>query len=279
MPPGGLGGRRRPPGAGRIGLQRPRSSSTVVGRVVTLLIAAGVWELSTRLQPSLHDSVPTFSATCAALGHALADPSLWVAIAETMRSTVIGLGLCVAVGGVAGMLIATHGFVVASTRFLIDFSRTVPPLALVPLFLLVFGPTSRMEVLLVLAVGVWPVLLQTLYGVRSVDPELLQTARSFRLQPWRRLLFVVGPATMPYVATGIRICATLSLLLAIGSELIAGVPGLGQEILLSQQAGDTPRMFAQILISGVLGAVLSWMIVTAEHRLLGWHYRPRTGTS
>lgn len=235
-----------------------------------------LWELLARANPGLQDSIPTFSATVVALFHVLADPTLWTAAGLTLRSTLVGLGLCVVIGVVVGMLLAAHRYLVTSTRFLIDFCRTVPPLAIVPLFLLLFGPTPRMEVLLVVVVGVWPVLLQTMYGVRGVDPELLQTARSFRVPRWRRAVFVVGPAAMPYVATGIRICATLSLLLAIGAELIAGVPGLGQEILLSQQAGAAPRMFAQILVAGAIGAALSLGITAAEQKLLSWHYQPRT---
>ena len=254
----------------------PRRQTIILGRIAALAVFACLWELLARVNPDLQDSIPAFSATVVALFRVLADPTLWTAAGLTLRSTLLGLGLCVVIGVVAGMMLATHRYFVSSSRFLIDFCRTVPPLAILPLFLLLFGPTARMEILLVVVVGVWPVLLQTMYGVRGVDPELLQTARSFRLPRWRRAVFVVGPAAMPYVATGIRICATLSLLLAIGSELIAGVPGLGQEILLSQQAGAAPRMFAQILVTGAIGTALSLTITSAERKLLSWHYRPRT---
>jgi ABC-type nitrate/sulfonate/bicarbonate transport system permease component len=220
-------------------------------------------------------SVPPLSDVCRELGRVLTERDLWLAVGQTLRSTVIGLALCLAVGIGAGVLISAHRYLVVSTRFVIDFCRTVPPLAIVPLFLLVLGPTARMEVLLVFAVGVWPVLVQTIYGVRNVDPELLRTARSFGLPLWRRLVFVVAPAAMPYVAAGVRICATLCLLLAIGSELIAGVPGLGQEILLSQQAGASPRMFALTLVAGALGAAVSVVLTVGEHKLLAWHHRPR----
>jgi ABC-type nitrate/sulfonate/bicarbonate transport system permease component len=246
-----------------------------VGRLMTLVVLATLWEALTRANPDLRDTIPTLSSTCVALAHVVVDPLLWIALGQTLRSTLVGLVLSVVIGIVLGMLIASRQAFVSSTRFVVDFCRTVPPLAVVPLFLLVFGPTPRMEILLILSVGVWPVLLQTIYGVRGVDAELLQTARSFRLRRWRRAVFVIGPAAMPYVAAGIRIAATLSLLLAIGTELIAGVPGLGQEILLAQQAGDAPRMFAQILVTGAVGAVLSLAIAAVEMRLLAWHYRPR----
>lgn len=248
-----------------------------IGRLILLAALAGLWQLIPSVDASAADSVPRFSAVCAAFAHVVSDHSFWLAVGQTLRSTLIGIGLCTGIGTAAGVLISAHRSVESSVRFVIDFCRTVPPLAIVPLFLLVFGPTSRMEVLLVFAVGVWPVLVQTIYGVRNVDPELLRTARSFGLPLWRRLLFVVAPAALPYVAAGIRICATLCLLLAIGTELIAGVPGLGQEILLSQQAGTPDRMFAMILLTGFLGAVVSLGLALAERRALAWHHRPRSG--
>lgn len=260
-------------------MTRERRRATLIAQVAVVAALAGVWEVIGRARSDLSDSIPTFSATSQALGRVIADQQVWTATGQTLRSTLLGLALCAVVGVGAGLLIASHRFFTASTRFVVDFSRTIPPLAIVPLFLLLFGPTSRMEVLLVFAVGVWPVLLQTVYGVRGVDPEMLKTARSFRIPRWRRALFVIIPAATPYVATGIRICATLSLLLAIGTELIAGVPGLGQEIVLSQQAGDAPRMFAQILVTGALGAIISLLISMGETRLLGWHYRPRAAVT
>ena len=102
-----------------------------------------------------------------------------------------------------------------------------------------------------------------IHGVRNVDPELLATARSFRLPLWRRLALVVAPASMPYIFTGIRISATLSLLLTIGAELIAGVPGLGKEILLSQSVPD--RMFALIIVAGLLGMLLAFAVMAIEN--------------
>lgn len=247
----------------------------IVGRILAAVVLFGGWEVLAQVGDSTWVRIPTFSEVCVSLVRLLGDAAVWVAMGQTLRATFIGLGLCVLIGVPVGLLIASHRYVVTSTRFAIDFLRTVPPLAVVPLFLLLLGPTPRMEVLLVFAVGVWPVLLQSLYGVRDVDPELLRTARSFRLPLWRRLTFVVAPAAMPSIATGIRICATLSLLLAIGTELIAGVPGLGQEILLSQGAGVPSRMFAQILIAGALGLALSLVVSAVERRLLAWHFRPR----
>jgi ABC-type nitrate/sulfonate/bicarbonate transport system permease component len=241
-----------------------------------LVAAAGaaIWQVGVAVSPQFGSSIPTFTDTVVALVRELGTVTLWVSIGQTLAVTASGVALCLVLGIPLGLMLASHPFLTISTRFLIDFSRTVPPLAVIPLFLLLLGPTPQMSVTLIVAVGVWPILLQTVFGVRNVDQELLATARSFRVPLHRRLAFVVAPASMPYIFTGIRISATLSLLLAIGAELIAGVPGLGREILLSQQAASD-RMFALIIIAGTLGMALAFAILAAEKKLLAWHFVPR----
>ena len=252
------------------------SSSTQValGRVLLACVLAGSWQLLAVSIPSLSRSIPSFTSVVAALVNELGTATLWVAVWQTFVSTSVGLVLCIVIGIPLGVILASSRFLTSSTRFVIDFCRTVPPLAVIPIFILILGPTQQMAIALIVAVGIWPILLQTIFGVRNVDPELLQTARAFRMPLHRRLLFVVAPASLPYVFTGIRIAATLSLLLAVGIELIAGVPGLGHEILLSQQAA-ADRMFALIGIAGLLGMGLAFGIVAIERKLLSWHFTPR----
>ncbi|WP_199181847.1 ABC transporter permease [Cryobacterium sp. N21] len=246
----------------------------MLGQALVAVCLAALWQIGVAASPQFGASIPTFTDTGAALVRELAVGTLWLPIGQTLLVTASGVVICLVIGIPVGLLLASHPFLTISTRFLIDFCRTVPPLAVIPLFLLFLGPTPQMSIALIVAVGVWPILLQTIFGVRNVDPELLSTARSFRMPLHRRLLFVVAPASMPYIFTGIRISATLSLLLAIGAELIAGVPGLGREILLSQQA-TSDRMFALIIVAGALGMVLAFSILALEKRLLAWHFVPR----
>jgi len=246
----------------------------LLGRVGLLVAIAAAWQVGVSSSPQFGASIPTFLDVARALIAEIGAPSLWVAIAQTATVTATGLVLCLVIGIPVGLLLASHPFLTASSRFVIDFCRTVPPLAVIPLFLLTLGPTPRMSIVLIVSVGVWPVLLQTIFGVRNVDLELLSTAKSFRMPLHRRLMFVVAPASLPYIFTGIRISATLALLLAIGAELIAGVPGLGREILLSQQAASD-RMFALIIVAGAVGMVLAFGIIAIERRVLAWHFIPR----
>ena len=251
-----------------------RRRTVFIGRIILVVAIAAGWQVFVSTSPGFGRSVPTFIAVARAFLKELGEPSLWRAVSQTLTVTASGLGLCLLIGIPMGLVLASHRFLVTSTRFVIDFCRTVPPFAIIPLFLLTMGPTARMSTTLIVAVGIWPILLQTIFGVRTVDPELISTARSFRLPLHRRLLLVVAPASLPYIFTGIRISATLALLLAIGAELIAGVPGLGHEILLSQQA-SSDRMFALILVAGIIGMVIAFGVIALEKRILVWHFAPR----
>lgn len=251
-----------------------RRRTVLIGRILLAALIAAGWQVFVSASPGFGQSIPTFLEVVTAFVAELGAPSLWRAVGQTLTVTASGLGLCLVIGIPVGLVLASHRFLVTSTRFVIDFCRTVPPLAVIPLFLLTMGPTARMSTTLIVAVGIWPILLQTIFGVRTVDPELISTARSFRLPLHRRLLLVVAPASLPYIFTGIRISATLALLLAIGAELIAGVPGLGHEILLSQQA-SSDRMFALIVVAGLLGMAIAFGVIALEKRILVWHFAPR----
>ncbi|MDN5857081.1 MAG: ABC transporter permease subunit [Pseudonocardia sp.] len=239
-----------------------------------MTICAG-WEALVAFNPTLTGSLPRFSSTVSALGLLLTDAAWWGSVAHTMAATAIGLAACVALGVSLGLLLSLRTQFFTAAKGPVDFARTVPPLAVIPLGMLVLGPTMIMEVVLIVVSAVWPVLLQTVYGVHNVDPALVETARVYEVPRWRRALFVVAPAASPYVVTGIRVAAAISLLVAVGTELIAGVPGLGHEIGLRGRGGAVASLYACILVAGTLGVLVNAGLKAGEHRLLDWHLRPR----
>jgi ABC-type nitrate/sulfonate/bicarbonate transport system permease component len=96
-------------------------------------------------------------------------------------------------------------------------------------------------------------------------------ARAYRFRPRDRFLRVTLPSAAPFIATGIRIAATMSLLLAIGAELIGGAPGVGNSIATAQQNGDTPQIYAFVVVSATLGVVLNLIMLGLERRTMWWH--------
>jgi ABC-type nitrate/sulfonate/bicarbonate transport system permease component len=137
---------------------------------------------------------------------------------------------------------------------------------------LIFGSNLDMKVFLIAFGTFWPVLLQTVYGVHDVDPTARDTARSYGLGRRAVLRRITLPSALPYIATGLRIASAIGLILAVTSEIVVGVPGIGVRITEAQAAGGAEDlMYAWILAAGLLGWVLNGALQTVERRLLHWH--------
>jgi ABC-type nitrate/sulfonate/bicarbonate transport system permease component len=142
---------------------------------------------------------------------------------------------------------------------------------LIPRLFLTLGTTLRSEIFLAAFGAFWPLLVQTMYGVRDVDPVAVDTARSFGVGRLERLQRVTLPSAVPYIATGLRISSTVSLILAFTAELFMGTPGLGQEVNVAQSYGLTTQLYALALATGFLGVGIHFALVAGEHRVLRWH--------
>jgi ABC-type nitrate/sulfonate/bicarbonate transport system permease component len=206
----------------------------------------------------------------------LSSAHFWAAVWATVRSWGIGLVVSVAVAVPIGLMLGTSELLYRMWRFTIDFLRTIPPVALIPLALLLYGATEKMALVLIIFGSVWPVLLHTMYGVHQVDPVARAVARAYRFRRRDAFLRVTLPSAAPFIATGIRIAATMSLLLAIGAELIGSAPGVGNSIATAQQNGDTPQIYAFVVVSATLGVALNLAMIGLERRTLWWHpsHRP-----
>jgi ABC-type nitrate/sulfonate/bicarbonate transport system permease component len=115
------------------------------------------------------------------------------------------------------------------------------------------------------------VLIQVLYGVADVDQVAMQTAKSYGFSRAQLVKDVVFPTMLPYLMTGIRLAASVALVLAITAELIIGAPGLGREIALAQSGGAISGMYALIVATGLLGLVINLVMRQIEKRVLNWH--------
>ncbi|QXE33758.1 ABC transporter permease [Streptomyces sp. GMY02] len=253
-----------------------RRAALLGARVLCVVLALGVWQLLvvTGALPDAAIAAPWDIGR--ALGSMFADGALWPAIRDTATTWAIGLGLSLAAAVPVGLLLGASGLLYRVSRFSIDFLRSIPPIALIPLVLLQYGATTRMALVLVVFGSLWPVLLQSMYGMHQLDPNLRDMARTYGIGRWHYVRFVVLPSASPFVATGIRVAATMSLLLAIAAQLIGGAPGLGAEMTTYEQGGDVPRMWAVVVVIGLLGILLNRGLLALERRTLRWHsaYRP-----
>jgi ABC-type nitrate/sulfonate/bicarbonate transport system permease component len=219
--------------------------------------------------------LPPASRIFAALAAEAATAGFWIAVRDTLLAWAIGLTLAVAAGVLVGLLIGAVPVLRAITASTVEFLRPIPSVALIPLAVLLYGSDLGSTLLLVVYAAFWQVLVQVLHGVADVDPIADETARSFRFSAWARVRHVLWPTALPYVFTGIRLAASVALVLAITTELVIGAPGLGAVIAVAQSSNAVPTMYALIVVTGLLGVAINLAARYTERHFLAWHQSVR----
>jgi ABC-type nitrate/sulfonate/bicarbonate transport system permease component len=223
-------------------------------------------------------AVPGPGAVAAAAAELARTAAFWSAIGDTGIGWALGLLLSFLVAVPVGVLIGSTRAALLSTRLTIDVLRTIPPVTLIPLAVLLYGPTLEMKLLLIGYGTVWPLMLQVVYAVREVDPVARDMARAYRLPltvRWRRLLL---PSSLPFVFTGLRVGATIALLLSVGAEIIGDAPGLGRALVLAQISSRPAQAYVYVVVAALLGVAVNALLLSVQRRVLFWHgdYRSRT---
>ncbi len=272
-------GSRAAPGTPRaVTSWRPgRRAASLSAKVLVVLAALGLWQLLTATGALNRASFPTMWSTLRALGDQLTTSGFWTTIGQTVEGWALGLALGSTAAVVVGSAIGLSRLASRSTAPVIEFLKAVPSIAILPLAIVVLGTHLQMKLTLVGYAVFFPLVIQVVYGVRALDPTVADTATTLQVRGLRRFLVVVLPSAAPFIATGLRISAATALILEIVAELIGGAPGLGQRILLAENAGPTmfPLMYAFVLVTGILGIVLTGMFTLGERRVLHWHESQR----
>lgn len=188
-----------------------------------------------------------------------------------------GFALASVAGVLVGVLLGVNRWVRAAVEPLVHFLRALPPPALLPFAIIAFGIGSTMKIWVIAFTAFFPVLLNTMDGVRGRDPMTLEVARAYRIPRGVRFTSIVLPAAMPQIFAGLRVGLQTSLLLMVVSELVASTGGIGFVILQSQQLFATSTMWAGIVVLGVLGYVLNLLFGLAERRALRWYLGAQAG--
>jgi ABC-type nitrate/sulfonate/bicarbonate transport system permease component len=186
----------------------------------------------------------------------------------------IGLGFAIAV--VVGILIGiplglSHwGRLWAMPH--IEYWRAIPPPALLPISIVLLHSIGNVQKVSFIAFFcLFPVLLNTIDGVRGIDPTFIETARSYGLGRFERIRRVVVPAALPPIVAGMRNSLALAVIMMVLSEYFASTSGVGYVLLISKNTFDFGPMWAAILLIGVLGYLLNFLFILLERRLLAWH--------
>lgn len=236
----------------------------VVGLIAVWQVAIGSGAVSERV-------LPTPLAVAAALGELLTSAAFWLATWQTVWVTVVGMCVIMVIAIPLSIAIHSSRFVDRSTWFLIEFLKPIPGVALIPLALLLWGLTDGVKLFLIVFGALWPILTQLIYGLREISGVALDMGRVYRLTTLQRVRWLTVPSMMPFTITGLRISVTIALIVAVVTEYIAGIPGLGTLLATAQLNGATAQAFALLFVSGILGLAFSGGVDALGRPLLFWH--------
>jgi ABC-type nitrate/sulfonate/bicarbonate transport system permease component len=193
-------------------------------------------------------------------------------IVPSLARLAVGYVIAVALGVGAGLLIGSFRTLRAVTEPVLEIFRAIPPPAIVPLLVALAGIENLMKVLVIVFGCVWPILLNTVAGVRAVDPVLADTARCYGLTGPARVRRLVLRSASPQIVTGMRQALSIGIILMVISEMFAASDGLGFTVVQFQRTFAIPEMWTGIIVLGLLGVGLSLAFQLVERRVLRWYH-------
>jgi ABC-type nitrate/sulfonate/bicarbonate transport system permease component len=265
-----------PPAGDRGGTATARRSSgqPIAGRLsgwLLVLACLVLWELGARFGAIESTSWPPFTSVVSAAAAGLASGELPRIVLSTLRRMAAGFAFGSVAGVAVGLLLGTLPMLARALTPTLEGLRPLPIPAIVPPLILFLGLDDLLKITVVSIAVFFPVMVNTLGGVRDIDPILLATARTFHASRTRTLAAVVLPASLPSVMAGLRTALALALVVTIVAEMIAGSGGIGYYILETQYAMRPDQMYAGVLCLAVIGYVLNVLFVGIERRLIAWN--------
>nr|WP_246252304.1 ABC transporter permease subunit [Mesorhizobium camelthorni] len=190
------------------------------------------------------------------------------AMVQTLASVSLGLAVATTLGVTLGVAL---GMSQALARYLgstLEFLRTLPPPAVVPVAALIVGVNGPMKVFVIVFAAFWPIVLGTFAAVEALHPLLWDVSRSLHLTKREKLIKVTIPALLPAILTAIRVAAPLAIIISLLTEMLTSMPGLGATLLLAQRNFNAAEVFGLLVVVGFFGLALNGFLALAESSLV-----------
>lgn len=256
------------PGGGKARGARGRRRLYGLGGIV---VALAIWEFVSVSGLVAASILPTVSSVASSIGHNAG--RLSGSVGSTLAAWAVGVAIAAVLGVVLGTAVGLWAAADAFTDGIVRMMRPMPSLALIPIAILVAGLGLKMTAGLVAFSAFWPVFINTRHGVGQVENAVIDAGRSLDLRGMRLVGRVILPAASPMIATGIQVAIGLAIVVTISVEMVSGSGGLGEFVLVAQQGGDTPTMYAGIVAGGALGWALNTIFSAAMQWALPWRHR------
>ena len=255
--------RRRPSVWVKIG----QNTAYALGLPILLLLLWGLWS---SISPEIY--FPSPLVIIQAFVDTWVGPAFFTDVLPSLGRLAIAIVLAVAIGIAAGTVIGLVRWLRELLEPTLDFFRAIPPPVLIPVFILLMGISDAMKVAVIVAGAIWPVLLNTIDGVKATDSVMTETAHSFALTRSERLRYLVLPAASPRIMAGVRQTLSIALIMMVISEMFNTSSGLGYRTVYFQRNYLIAEMWSGILLLGLIGVLLAAIFGFVERRVLRWYH-------
>lgn len=247
--------------------------SALAWRLASFAVAAvlvALWQLIANARLVAPAFLPGPDRAWASLVRGFTDGDLLAKLTGTLQHMVCGWLVASLLGIAVGALIGSSPRVRSYVTPSLEFLRPLPASAIIPVAIAFFGLSQTMTIFVIAFGAVWPMLLSTVHGFAAVEPRLYEVARALHLSR-AAVIFKIGlPSASPDILAGMRISVTVALILSVVCEMLAGLDGLGQWILLSARMFRSADLFAGVILLGVIGYVTALAVARVERKLLIW---------
>ena len=241
--------------------------------MLVLLLTVGAWELAVRMFGIRTFLLPPPSLVATEIYN---NPGFYAFQSlYTIYITAIGFALAVIFGIALAIAIVSSKFLDRTLYTLLIASNSVPKVALAPIFVIWLGTGGEPKVAIAALIAVFPIVINSTLGMRAVDPDMIDLARSARAPNHAVMLKIRLPNALPSIFAGAKVGISFALIGAIVGEFVAGERGLGYVILTSQATFNSPRAFAAIVLLSVIGTIMFFAVELCERWLLPWHVSQR----
>lgn len=197
-------------------------------------------------------------------------------VLPSLTRLVIGYVCALVIAIVLGITVGSFRRLRLFAEPVFEFFRAIPPPVLVPVVMLFTGIGTNMQITVIAFGCIWPILINTIEGVRGIDLTQIDTAKSYRVRGWRRLTTVVLPSASPKIFVGARQALSIGIIMMVISEMFASTNGIGFNIIQFQRLFQFKEMWSGIILLGIIGVVANLIFKFIERRMLRWYVGMQT---
>ena len=244
--------------------------NTLFKRSIAIILFLLLWESLPRLGVVSAAFLPPLSVVLETAWQLYQTGQLGTHFIASIQRSMIGFVLALAIAIPLGLVIGWYKLVAETLNPLLELFRNTTALALMPLFILFLGIGEASKISLLVYACTWPILLNTITGVQTVDPLLIKSARTMGLKPYQLFSKVILPASVPTIFVGIRLAGAISILALVAVEMFGAKAGLGYLIMYSQFSFEIPQMFVGILVITLVGLSFNYILIGLEKYFTAW---------